>query len=205
MSGNIRIEYSLALTEAVALLECLAPACEKASLAGSIRRQAHTAGDIELVLSPILGRNLFNEPLIGCYPALDDRIAYLIQLGRLEYDIDVKRDGPKYKRFISPGLSIPVEVFIAEPGNYGNILAIRTGDSNFSKALVTAVNWGGLMPGKYQQYDGYLIERDTKKRIECHEEGDFFKALGITWPEPPIRGGALAAMINKQLKEREAT
>jgi len=180
------------------LIALLAPACDLIAVAGSVRRLKPEVKDMEIVIVPVLtsvpglGFDLFgttHELLPTFQPLLLDRALIEMQDSRvLEYDQRVKRNGTKYKRFIvqpdSPN-AIALDLFIAETGNFGNIYALRTGNSEFSKALVTPRRAGGLMPGHLRQEYGYLWHGG--ECIDCPTEEAFFAALGIRWIEPQFR------------------
>ena len=141
------------------VLAMLRPACLQAEIAGSIRREKADIKDIELVVQP----RLTPEPtLFGdggrLHSDLDAALARLIAAGRLAYDTKLKRNGERYKRLTLPGRDMAIDLFIADALNWGNILAIRTGDADFSRALVTSRLHGGLMPGNLKQRDGVLVQ-----------------------------------------------
>ena len=175
------------------LIALLAPACDLIAVAGSVRRLKPEVKDLEIVVSP----KLTVEPglaidLFGAAPDIPvdmptqllDALYTLRETGILEYDRRIKRDGAKYKRFIvNPGTDRSIA--LADRHNFGNILALRTGNSEFSKALVTTRRAGGLMPGHLVQKEGYLW-RDGEC-IDCPTEEIFFSHLGIRWIEPQFR------------------
>ena len=179
------------------LIALLAPSCDLIAVAGSVRRMKPEVKDLEIVVSP----KLTVEPglaidLFGAAPDIPvdmptqllDALYTLRETGILEYDRRVKRDGAKYKRFIvNPGTyrSIALDLFIADRHNFGNTLALRTGNAEFSKALVTQRRAGGLMPGYLPQKGGYLWY--DSDRVDCPTEENFFSRLGIRWIEPQFR------------------
>lgn len=182
---------------ASSLIALLAPACDLIAVAGSVRRLKPEVKDLEIVIVPVLstvsglGFDLFGvTPELPTFqPEFLDRALAEMQDSRvLEYDQRVKRNGTKYKRFIvqpdSPN-AIALDLFIAETGNFGNIYALRTGNSEFSKALVTPRRAGGLMPGHLVQQYGYLWHGG--ECIDCPTEEAFFTALDIRWIEPQFR------------------
>lgn len=170
------------------LIERLAPACLQIAFAGGIRREKPEVKDIEIVAEPKYehARNLFGE--IGAqHSILDQRIGELIDARVLDFDPELKRNGDRYKRLILwERAKSPVDLFVANSANWGNILAIRTGDADFSRALVTGRLYGGLMPTGMRQKDG-MLWRGTQP-LECFTEADFFAALGVAEvPDPRER------------------
>ena len=108
-----------------------------------------------------------------------------------------------------------MDLFIAEPGNWGNVLAIRTGNAAFSKGLVTERRSGGLMPPDLYQRDGFLWCRNgfgrvrtppsgSDERLECPTEEAFFAALGLPTLPPAERDeGAVARLWRPGQSETE--
>lgn len=184
----------------------LTPACQRIEVAGSIRREKADVGDIEIVCLPIPRMNLLGEPAGNM---LEAAIApAMAREPRLAWDGEKKRAGPKYKRF-RWSEEIGIDLFIADGRNYGNTLAIRTGNADFSHYLVTQRWRGGLMPNDLIQRRGYLwrvidmmnaAEDDTNlARIDCPTEGAYFAALGIqAIPAPPERDVACIARLRRE-------
>jgi hypothetical protein len=185
----------------------LRPACERIEAAGSVRREKPDVGDIEVVCLPVSGTNLLGEPAGN---RLDAEIA--VAMGhepRLGWDGEKKRRGAKYKRLRWAG-EIGIDLFTADERNYGNILAIRTGNADFSHYLVTQRWRGGLMPDDLIQRGGYLwrvldmanpAEDDTNlARIDCPTEEAYFAALGVhSIPSPRERDVSCIARLRKAI------
>lgn len=169
------------------LVSLLEPGCELITIAGSLRREKPEVKDIEIVavpsMRPVDSVDLFGTPEGKEVNELDERINELVRIGQLHFDPITKRNGERYKRFMVSGIA--VDLFIADDSNYGNTLAIRTGNADFSRLLVTPRRNGGLMPGNLKQADGYLWRGD--ELVECPTEEAYFEALGIQWIEPAVR------------------
>lgn len=197
--AGIPLDRARALAEAVA--DLLRPGCAEIVIAGSIRREKETVKDIELVarLQPELDRRLAQS-------RLDAAILKAVAAGALAFDKAVKRAGSRYKRLLYPimagSTAIAVDLFIADEQNFGNTLAIRTGDADFTRLMVTQRAWNGLLPVYCKQEDGYLwnwkprqCKNDCAQRgeiIPCPTEQAFFDALGIPFVPPPERTGQKA-------------
>jgi DNA polymerase (family 10) len=144
----------------------LAPHCERIEIAGSIRRRKPVCKDIEIVAIP--------KPYdTGLF---ESGIAVPVNQWQ-----KVKGILPcKYTQRILPQ-GIKLDLFFAEPGNWGLIYAIRTGSAEFShKVLAT-----GWVRQGYHSNEGYLYKGTT--RIEIREETELFDLLGMKFIEPNLR------------------
>jgi DNA polymerase/3'-5' exonuclease PolX len=181
MSSGDRIPLKKATEIATRFLNLIRPYVTKAELAGSCRRLTKDVGDIEIVCveNPLNSLdNLFHKG----YPGL-------------------VVDGKRLKRFKYPS-GIQIELYIAQPYDYGRILAIRTGSSAFSH-IKLAVTWN--RKGMCGHHDGLRYKKDCEKKgskwvykkginnNNCQKppvfdtEYDFFNFLGIPWIPPQER------------------
>jgi DNA polymerase (family 10) len=184
MSAGTKLHAAAARPVAERLLAAIAPACERCDIAGSLRRGRETVGDIEIVAQPIVTLDMFGDTT-GQYPQLDAVIAGLIRTGAIAFDIVIKRDGPRLKRFVVHELGgFVFEIFIAQAGNYGNQLVIRTGPAEYSTWIMTTEPYGA-MPRGLRQADGFLW-RGTE-RLVCNSEADYYAALGLPVLPPSER------------------
>lgn len=181
------------------VVELLRPACERLEIAGGIRREKAEPHDAEIVALPRWDTDLLGEPTDTC-ALLDRVIVHLVETGVLAWDTLVRRKGPRYKRFELPRPAVPLDLFLARADNYGNILAIRTGDAAFSHGLVTCVGSGGLMPRHLRQRDGYLWRGG--ERLSCPTEDDYFAALGLPAPSPRDRDEAMVRELRREVGAR---
>lgn len=148
------------------VLEQLKPHCTNIQIAGSIRRQAKHVKDIEIVAIP--------KPYqTGLF---ESGIATIVNQWT-----PVKGALPcKYTQRLLPQ-GIKLDLFFATPLNWGLILAIRTGSSEFSHTIL-AKKWCKL---GYRSENGMLMHGN--KQIAVPTEQDLFTRLGITWVEPTDR------------------
>lgn len=160
------MEYNQALTIAQRVLEELRPHCLRCEIAGSIRRAKPEVKDIEIVAIP----KPYNTGLFA------DGIATVVEQWR-----KVKGELPcKYTQRILPE-GIKLDLFFAEPGNWGLILAIRTGSADYSHNIL-ADRW---VKRGYHSIDGYIHKNGVK--IETPEEADVFALCDLPWTLPIYR------------------
>jgi len=174
--------------EVIGVLEGTATRIE---IAGSIRRQAMSVGDIELVVVPDFEQvpcGLFGEtrPVDRHF----QRVQELLEQGFLTHRLDVNGRpacGPRYQRLSYEGLGLDL-FCVQPPAQFGLIKALRTGPAEFSKALVTKKFAGGLLPYGMQVEDGRILDRGHP--IDTPEEEDVFRVLGLNYiaqPAPTLR------------------
>lgn len=168
-TANKRYPYKEAYKIALAVLEELQPHCDRVEIAGSIRREAPTVKDIEIVAIP-------KPYMTGLF---EDGIASVVNKwekvkGELEYG------KCKYTQRILPE-GIKLDLFFPEVGNWGLILAIRTGSARYSHEVLARA-W--VARGYYSQ-GGYL--HNNGKKYEIYEEKDLFWRIGIPYVEPKDR------------------
>lgn len=144
----------------------LAPHCDRIEIAGSIRRKKPEVKDIEIVCIP--------KPYeTGLFAS---GIAKVVDQWQ-----KVKGDLPcKYTQRILPD-GIKLDMFFAEPENWGLIYAIRTGSAEYSHKVLAA----GWVKQGYQSRDGYLWH--GRDKYNCREETDLYNRIGLTWIEPEFR------------------
>jgi DNA polymerase/3'-5' exonuclease PolX len=190
----------LATAEALAREVCalLAPACQEVTIVGSIRRLKPLVHDLEILARPKAAAPVFGEPR-SAGTRLEALIPTLIAQRALAQRPDPKerKDGPKHKTLWLPRAGgVPIDLFIAHPSgdNWGNLVAIRTGDFEFSKLLVTKRSAGGLMPSDMRHDQGFLWHAGA--HLRCSTEEAFFHALGIRdIPDPAARDQAMARRL----------
>lgn len=180
MSTGEKIKLEKAMNVARRFLVLIEPYTVKREVAGSVRRGNAEVGDIEIVCT----ENPFNS--------LDN----LFHKGYPGMVVDGKR----LKRFKYPKDKIQVELYIAQPHDYGRILAIRTGSSAFShiKLAVTwnRLGWCGTEHGlrrksQCEKKSTWKLKPEFKgneiKPPTFDTEVDFFNFLGIPWIPPSER------------------
>lgn len=192
MAAGTRVPLAEAQVLADELRTLLQPVCLQIEVAGSIRRQRPDVADIELLAIPLWQArfDLFgesNQPPISqlellCQDLIDDGTFGIRHA-----------NGAKYKALRFKG--IPVDLFTADPHNWGLLFAIRTGPALWSKRLVTEQRYGGWLPGHLQVKDGHLWRRDPDKTrdvgrdnmIPVPNEAALFKMLARPFQRPEER------------------
>lgn len=166
--------------------------CSRIEVAGSVRRQAPTVGDIEMLAIPKLGdrpgaTSLFAEPC----SLLELELQKLADERKL---LPVK-GGEKFRQYIIA--TVPwgpqLDLFITTPPQWGVIFAIRTGPARYSRWIVTQRCAGGGLNDDCRVKDGFLwrglfpadvpatrpegsevFDDHVYERIDTPEESDFF-------------------------------
>ena len=178
------MKIKLSLTQAKMLAEKiraeLAPGCQRVEIAGSIRRQKQTVGDIEIVAIPKYTPSLLPE--VPGQSLLDMVLEVLVIQHRL---IPGDKSGQNYKNFSIPAVDdLKLDLFITTPECWPVIFAIRTGSADFSRMLVTPKAKGGLLPSHLRVEGGRVW--DNGQAIALVSEADFLELCG-GWVEPPER------------------
>jgi DNA polymerase/3'-5' exonuclease PolX len=160
-------------------VELIQPYTVRREIAGSIRRQSATVGDVEIVCveNPF---NAINNLIHAEFPGL-------------------KANGPRLKRIIRKNFQ--VDLFIASPLDYGRILAIRTGSAKFSHEKLarrwSELGWCGTKDGLRKIDECIRTKSKWELRPEYKAkpsfppifdtEYDFFAFLKIPWIAPEER------------------
>ena len=196
------MKHPKALQLAQEFLFVIEPVCEQIQIAGSLRREKPEVKDIEIVAIPRIKiqttKDLFDQVTEEREVSfLENHLFDLIhENSGWDWGLDgeLKRNGPRYKRFRHELTDICLDLFITTKAGWGGALAIRTGPADFSKALVTLA----LRQRKHVA-DGYLIHQHRKSRKGCAKgaachlimptptEEDFFAALILPWVNPQGR------------------
>jgi DNA polymerase/3'-5' exonuclease PolX len=168
MSKNKR-PYAEMIKVANEVLEELRPHCNRIEIAGSLRRKCEMIGDIEIVAIPKpYQTGLFEDGLAEVVNKWE-KVKGEMNYGQTKYTQRKLKDG------------IILDLFFAEHGNWGSILAIRTGSSDYSRNVLASA-WAAR---GYKSEGGYLISQE--KRYEVREEKDLFERIGLKYEEPENR------------------
>jgi DNA polymerase/3'-5' exonuclease PolX len=196
-----RIPAPIAKAAAEIIIERIRPFCHRVEIAGSLRRQARTVKDIEIVLIPrleIVQEGLFGDP--GPEVSLfAEKLALLVDEGMLRKAMKSNgqyRWGERHQaaEMDHDGHTIGIDFYsVFPPAQWGVQFAIRTGNYFYSRHLVTSEFHGGQMPAGMRVMEGALwrCEMDKERTpigiINTPEEIDFFAAIGAKYLEPKDR------------------
>jgi DNA polymerase/3'-5' exonuclease PolX len=187
---------ALAIGEGVAgeILNAILPACEQATIAGSIRRRAPDVGDVEILAIPRRRQRIVTDGFFDQREVIDDdlrdRVDELIGTGLLApHPTDPKR-GERYSKLLHPRSGLQVDLFSVRTSTWGIGLLIRTGPAAYSHWFVNEARRRG-----YHVADGFQLHRGGMGcgSIACEviptpEEDEVYRILGLPFVEPARRG-----------------
>lgn len=180
------LRWALANQHADALRRILAPACERLSILGAIRRFEPIVRTVTMLANPLRYRGhdrlIHHERL--AQSILDDR------LYSLHESIRMISSTPESKSFLlldADGYAlVSVELHVADEHNWGLQQLLHTGPGSFTRRCVTPVCSGGWLRDEIVIRNGYV--HDTTGRVSLPDERTFFdRCLTISSPEPRDR------------------
>lgn len=185
MSTGKRYKLEIGDVIAEAVLDLILPVCERAEVAGSIRRRRDDVGDVEIVCAPKVHRpqqNLFGEPDGPMKTPLYDKLAFEEWLVPRMLNGKPQAAGKRFLALRDTGTGIPVDVFVVlPPAQWGVIMTLRTGSADFNKKLLLSARRRGL-----RCEDGRLVK--GTKVIPTPTEESLFAAVGMSWVPLEQRG-----------------
>ncbi len=183
-AAKTRIPLDEARALADEVVDLLEVVTERIAIGGSIRRQRETVGDLEIVAIPryeegVTQVDMFTQAT-SRLNLLDARCRDFLERGTFAHRLDKNQRpafGERYKRLTYKGF--PLDLFSATEENWGVILLIRTGPSEFSRRFVTRRSQGGLLPNDLRVEDG-AVWRGVE-RLPTPEEPDCFRLVGLSY------------------------
>ncbi len=165
------------------ILQTVTPFCEKAEIAGSLRRQRGRVNDIDIVVLPRA------EPISSV------NWLRLIQAVRADFDAVTDRQGSQlfvgyvpFRRTL-PSLCdinldghVQVDLYRATPSTWGVQLLVRTGSKEHNVMLCNLA----LSKGMRLQYSQGLVDKDGHV-IAGRTEEEVFAAVGLPFLIPQDR------------------
>jgi DNA polymerase/3'-5' exonuclease PolX len=193
VSDNPRVARLYAEIYAEDVTALIADVCERVDVAGSIRRESETAGDIELVAAPkletwVVPDGMFDTKEVTANLLLN-RLDELVAGGELlDHPTDPKR-GERYAKLLDPKSGMQVDLFmVLPPAEYGVIHLIRTGSARYSEWFVTECRRHG-----YHVKDGALHKGGLGcvaqgcEAIPTPTESHVYAATGIRFTPAHLR------------------
>lgn len=182
-----KIPYGLGKLMATELLDMFDEYAIKAVIAGSIRREEETVGDIEIVLftekypkQPAM----FGESTADETP-LDDLVKQTTKMRGYGWRLGAK-NGLKFKQLQHIRRNVTADLFIiTDERAWGSAIAVRTGPVYFSKAMMKRAKDLNM-----HFADGFLLYNHRYKKdevIPLPDEKSVFRALKIKWLPPQQR------------------
>ena len=173
MTPKTRCPLHRAKEVASEILRRLEPACERITIAGSIRRQKPDVGDIELLCIP---------KFIDGVDQLDREIATLVVQGILGFrrnKLGSRVYGPKNKLMVHLPSGIGVDIFSTDEQCWWVSLVVRTGGETTNKRIAMAA----IRKGWHLQAYGAGFSTPQGDVI-CESERDVFELVGLRYLEP---------------------
>lgn len=175
MSDGRRVPLRTAWGVAQTILRVLEPHVLRAEIAGSIRREKPTVGDVEIVAEPkTRAGDLFGTTA----PDVEPIRAALEEIGEWE------KGGERYMKVRNVmGSPLSLDLFLViPPAEWGSILAIRTGPGELGQECVTRMKRRG-----YRHEKGRVLEIQTGLHVPTPTEEEFFRVAGVAHLAPPLR------------------
>lgn len=181
-SSEKRYPLDLGLAISERLTGLLAPHCQQGfcQVAGSIRRNRPTFGDIEIVCLPLPYQA---EPLFrsGIASVLGewDHIRGTLGLGCRMFCCWIPEGFTDAAGMPSP--RVKLDLYMPRHESWGLIMAIRTGSADWAHHVLASA-W---CKAGYESRDGVLVDyRGVPARLASNSEEDLFKKIGLPWVDP---------------------
>ncbi len=176
MSEGSRMNRDIALSVAQEFINIIKKDVERIRIAGSIRREKDTVGDIEIVCQPIWknGLNIKMQNLLEMG---------VIDLNRPRKDNKKNPFGERYYRinYLLNNTAYPIDLFVVlPPAQFAVIYLIRTGSADYSHWFVQQGYKYGI-----RVIDGHLEQNG--KVIDTAQEIDVFDAMHVPYRDPKYR------------------
>jgi DNA polymerase/3'-5' exonuclease PolX len=188
VSEKMRYQRTDAMFVANAMCRALRPVCDRIQIAGSLRRERPSVGDIEILYVPRFQPVQIDFFNIRQVNMADTVIKTLLECGIIDRRLNAKGQemwGEKNKlaRHIATG--IPVDLFAADEENWWNYLVCRTGpaESNIRVAAAAkAMGWRWNPYGPGFSRGGVLAGQTELRQMDSEE--DVFRFVNLPYVEP---------------------
>ena len=155
------------------LLKMLEPACQRVTIAGSIRRQKPQVGDVELLCIP---------KHQGHVDLLDQKLRQLMQAQVLEYRLNKRGHrmyGPFNELLQHVATGIGVDIFSTAENCWAVALVVRTGGEVTNRRIATAALRKGW---RFRAYGSGFSTPEGE--LVCHSEAEVFESVGLPYKVP---------------------
>lgn len=148
---------------------------ERAEAAGSLRRGRETVGDLDLLVSSLRPREIFDAA------ARLPEVAQVVLRGETKMTVLLRT-------------RLQVDFRVVEPESFGSALVYFTGSKDHNIRIRSLARERGLKINEYGVYRG-------EERVAGHSEADVYRALGLPWIPPEIREdrGEVDAALRREL------
>src|SRR3954447_16165246 len=141
------------------------PSAEQVEVAGSLRRQADSVKDLDIIATA------------------KDPAALAAALGELPLIESVHSAGDAGARVMTHA-GMKVDLKVVEPDQFGNVLQHFTGSKAHNVALRESVVRRGLHVSEYG-----ILDDATGETLRCATEEEVYERLGLEWIPPELREG----------------
>ena len=141
------------------------PAAERVEVAGSLRRQADSVKDLDIIATA------------------KDPAALAAALGELPLIESVHSAGEAGARVMTHA-GMKVDLKVVEPDQFGNVLQHFTGAKAHNVAMREAAVRKGLHVSEYG-----ILDDATGETTRCATEEEVYERLGLAWIPPELREG----------------
>ena len=141
------------------------PGAERVEVAGSLRRQADSVKDLDIIATA------------------KDPVALSAALAELELVESVLSAGEAGARVLTHS-GMKVDLKVVEPDQFGNVLQHFTGSKAHNVALRESVVRRGLHVSEYG-----ILDDETGETLRCATEEEVYERLGLEWIPPELREG----------------
>ncbi len=141
------------------------PAADRVEIAGSLRRRADSAKDIDIIATA------------------GDVSALVSTLSELELVESVHQSGDAGARVMTHS-GMKVDLKVVEPDQFGNVLQHFTGSKAHNVQLREAAVRRGLHVSEYG-----ILDDSTGETTRCATEEEVYERLGLEWIPPELREG----------------
>lgn len=185
MSDKPQYPREQAIEVARGLCELLKPVTARLVVAGSLRRNKATVGDVELLFVPAFADRQFDMFTTVPFDLASEAIGNLLNNGTLTKRPNKEGHftwGEKNKLAVHRS-GVPVDLFSTTEENWWVSLVIRTGGKATNLKLTTGAQSRGMRLNAYGS--GFTLQ--NQQSLVCTSEREVFEIAGVPYAEPEDR------------------